>query len=160
MERIGDKFKRFLLRLFMLDIPSFSKLVIKRDVMDDIIQFAKNKHPEEFVAILEGSAADDVLTITGLYYQSFKSSERTAVMDTFLPPATRGIGSVHSHPSSNIRPSKADLRFFSKRGIVHFIIGYPYTENSIAAYDLDGNRLEFDVGEQHTIYRDSFQLDA
>ncbi len=159
MERIADRFKKFLLKLFMLETPSFSRIVVKKGVMEDIIQFARNKHPEEFIAILEGNVKDDVLTITGLYYQSFKSSERTAVMDTFLPPATRGIGSVHSHPSSNVRPSRADLRFFSKKGIVHFIIGYPYTENSMAAYDLDGNRLHFDIGDQHTIYRSSFSLE-
>ncbi len=145
MEKIGDSIKKAVLKFFMLDIPSFKKLVIKKEVIEDMMQFAKIKHPQEFIAIIDGKVKDNILTIDSIYYQSFVSSENSAVMNTFFPPATRGVGSVHSHPSSNTRPSRADLQFFGKRGIVHLIIGYPYEENSIAAYDLDGNRIDFEI---------------
>jgi proteasome lid subunit RPN8/RPN11 len=55
-----------------------------------------------------------------------------------------GVGTVHSHPTPDYRPSKADLALFAKKGIIHLIIRYPYTQGDIACYDNSGNRCEFE----------------
>ncbi|MCK4613823.1 MAG: hypothetical protein KAU14_03385, partial [Thermoplasmata archaeon] len=54
-------------------------------------------------------------------------------------------GSVHSHPSGAAVPSKADLSFFGKFPALNIIIAYPYTLDSWAAYDRNGNRVRVDV---------------
>ena len=133
--------KDFFMRFF--GISNFSKIVIEQPVVEDICEFAKNMHPKEFVALLEGKIMENTLRVSGLYYQPFVSGKHTASMRTSLST----YGSVHSHPSSNLRPSQADLRFFNKRGMIHLIIGFPYREQDIALYDFDGNALEFSIAE-------------
>jgi len=49
------------------------------------------------------------------------------------------IGSAHSHPTANNKPSAQDLRFFESFGLVHLIIKYPHkTIRDIAAYNRNG----------------------
>jgi len=121
----------------------FSSIVLERGACEDMTEFARTNHPKEFIALLDGKVKDNALHITGLLFQPFDASRHSTVMKAFLPPATAGVGSVHSHPSSSIRPSDADRRFFSKHGMVHFIIAYPYDKEHLACFDIDGNRLEF-----------------
>ena len=102
-------------------------------------------HPKEFVAVVEGKVENKELKITGLYYRTFTSSVNSASFSSFFGGQVNGIGTVHSHPSSNTRPSNADLLFFNKKGGVHFIIGYPYTGKNIAGYDYKGNEIVFRI---------------
>jgi proteasome lid subunit RPN8/RPN11 len=52
------------------------------------------------------------------------------------------VGSVHSHPSSNIKPSQQDLQFFSHTGDYNIIVGPPFDEKSWACYDVLGTRRD------------------
>jgi len=145
MENFSDKIKKALLKLFMLDTPKFSKLAISSGLADDISEFARGAHPKEFIALVNGKIKDSTLLLDTLYYQTYNATEQSAHIRAFLPSATRGLGSVHSHPSGSTRPSEADLRFYNKRGAVHLIIAYPYGKENIAAYDFNGNLLQFDI---------------
>jgi len=145
MEQFSEKLKKILLKFLMLDTPKFSKIILKKEVAENICEFAKQLHPKEFVAIIEGKVKDEQLRITDLYYQEFVSSYHSASFSNFLPSVASGIGTVHSHPSSNTKPSNADLFFFSKKGLIHFIIGFPYTEENIVCYDFNGNELVFSI---------------
>ena len=145
MERFSDKLKNFLFKLLMLETPKFSEIVMKKEVAQNICEFAKQLHPKEFVALIGGKIEDEQLRITDLYYQEFTSSYHSASFSSFLPSAVSGIGTVHSHPSSNTTPSDADLFFFSKKGLIHFIIGFPYAEKNIVCYDFNGNELLFSI---------------
>ena len=50
------------------------------------------------------------------------------------------VGTVHSHPSGNIRPSHVDLNYFFGRFLM--IVGYPFDgEGCIAVYDGEGERM-------------------
>ena len=118
---------------------------MKQDVLENICIFAKQNHPNEFVAIIGGKVREKKLIIDELFYQEFVSSKHSASFSSFLPNAAHGVGTVHSHPSSNRTPSNADLFFFSKKGGVHFIIGYPYAYDTISCYDVSGNELVFSV---------------
>jgi proteasome lid subunit RPN8/RPN11 len=67
-------------------------------------------------------------------------------MKIFMKPMVTGtIGSVHSHPGNSALPSNADYQFFSKNGLVHFIIAEPYTEDSMVAYDIVGQPIEYRI---------------
>jgi proteasome lid subunit RPN8/RPN11 len=88
--------------------------------------------------------------------------EKIVVNDVQIPPlATHGnnfstfplhmlpidfaiIGIAHSHPSGALQPSVTDLNKFYGR--IMLITAYPYqSQNDIAVFDREGNKLEFRV---------------
>ncbi len=149
MDNISTYFQKLLGKLLTSGQQSFSGIRIMPEVIDDITGFARGAYPREFVAALEGRVNKGTLVITGLLYHPFRASETSALPEAMIPmPMTSGsIGSVHSHPSGSAKPSRADLHFFSKKGIVHLIIKYPFRPGDIACYNLKGERCEFEIGE-------------
>ncbi len=124
----------------------FQEVQIDREVMEEILQIARESYPNEFVAMLQGKVAEGVLHIDGLLFLPGETSNQGAVMDVFMMPLIdEGIGSVHSHPGYNGSPSGADLHFFSKNGLFHLIVAKPYTEDSIFAYNSFGEPVGFNV---------------
>ena len=140
-------FKNFLEKLFSLDKLKFSKIAIKKDVVENICNFARANYPNEFISFLEGEVKDDVLSIYGLIYQPFGKSRRSSFASMNMPMLSHHVGSVHSHPSHNSFPSGTDLASFSKRGAVHIIISYPYNPEDIKCYDFNGNPVRFEIKE-------------
>ncbi len=120
------------------------KVYLKRTVLIKIISYAKDSYPNEFGAVLHGNEVIENLEI--LYNTQ---ANRNSVMFSKYDGAGTRIsvdGFVHSHPSGGAVPSQADLRSFSLF-ITNLIIGYPFNDNSIAAYDRVGNRLELEIVE-------------
>ena len=138
-------FKKFLEKLFSLDNLKFSRIVIKKEVIDNICYFARANYPNEFIALLEGDVKDRILFIHGLIYQPFSKSRHAASISVGMSAPSNYVGSVHSHPSRNSIPSGTDLASFNKRGAVHLIINYPYTPENIKGYDFNGNAVGFEV---------------
>ncbi|MDP3066130.1 MAG: Mov34/MPN/PAD-1 family protein [Methanobacteriaceae archaeon] len=123
---------------------NFQEVQLDAALIDEIIQIARESHPNEFVALLEGKVKDKILKIDGLVFLPGETSNQGAVMKTFMKPMVTGtVGSVHSHPGYNASPSPADLYFFSKNGLFHLIIAEPYDEYSIRAYDTRGREAEY-----------------
>jgi proteasome lid subunit RPN8/RPN11 len=141
---VWDKVKGFVEKAIWPQ-QKFSRVALDAGVLEDIIEFAKSNYPNEFLAILSGEISQDTLTINGLLYQHFFASRSSALTRLNLPMLSGAVGSVHSHPSSSTRPSRADLQFFAKTGVVHFIIGAPYREQDMACYDFEGNTRDFSV---------------
>lgn len=128
------------------DKRNFQEVQIDENIIEEIINIAKESHPNEFAALLEGKIKDHVLKIQGLIFLPGESSNQGAVIQTFMKPLVTGtVGSVHSHPSYNPIPSHADLYFFSKNGVFHLIIAKPYDKYSIRAYDTMGAEIRFKI---------------
>lgn len=124
----------------------FEEVHVDGEVIDEIINIAKESHPNEFIALLEGKVNDKILKITGLIFLPTDTSHESAVMQVFMEPlSTNSIGSVHSHPGPSANPSNADLHFFSKKGLFHMIIAEPYTRDSIRTYDSWGNTIGYKI---------------
>ncbi len=138
---------RFFIKLFSLDKYEYNKIQIKKQVVTKIMLFARGSYPKEFIAILKGEVKDKVVIIDDVMYQQYSSSVVSTSMRMNLPVSSGSVGTVHSHPSHNSRPSQADLQSFSKRGLVHFIINFPYRVNDLRAYNSQGDVLEFDIVE-------------
>jgi len=136
---------RWLRRLFELDRYEFEKVIIDREVVDNIIELAKQTYPKEFIAFLEGKSRKGMMRIYGLLYQEYEASTNATTARIDLPLTSDAVGSVHSHPGPSNQPSNTDLRFFSKHGVVHLIIRYPYLAENVAAYDLHGRRISFEI---------------
>ncbi len=124
----------------------FHEIILNRDVVEEIIQIARQSHPLEFMAMLEGKISKGILRIDGLVFLPGETSNQGAVINLFMMPITTGtVGSVHSHPIPSAMPSSADLDFFAKNGMFHLIIAEPYIEESMVGYDSFGNIINYRI---------------
>jgi proteasome lid subunit RPN8/RPN11 len=139
-----DSFKNLVIKgiehLFDLDKHYFKEIIIYDTVVDDIIDFAKANYPKEFVAFFHGILKEGKLIIDGLEYSEFRSNESSAT-PIFHFADKSFYGSVHSHPGGSNRPSRADLQFFHKIGIVNAIICTPYAKETLRFYNHQGEEI-------------------
>jgi proteasome lid subunit RPN8/RPN11 len=131
-------------RLFDLDKFRFESIYIEQDVIEDIILLAKENYPKEFLAFLDGKIKDKKLIITGLLYQEYYASDRSAA-PIFHFPDKSFYGSIHSHPGNSNRPSNADRQFFRKIGVINAIICMPYNLESIRFYNHEGEEINVKI---------------
>lgn len=107
---------------------------------------ARNVYPKEFIAFLgstqKNSVIDELVMLPSTFGEGFSSIR----MD-LLPIDKSIVGSVHSHPSPNAFPSRADKSFFPKTGEIHLIIAYPFNISSIAAFNAKGKPVRVEVVE-------------
>lgn len=115
---------------------------IARDTLQFILEASRSSVPHEFAAML--SATGDVITDVVLV-PGTESGEESAVMQLFMLPNISTIGTVHSHPSGNRRPSTDDLELFDRKGRYHIIVGAPYGESSWTCYDNKGEPVRLEV---------------
>lgn len=115
---------------------------IAKDALDFILEASKSSMPEEFAGLLQSE--DEIITNV-LILPGTESSRMSALIRLYMLPNMQVSGSAHSHPSSNIRPSKEDIAFFSRTGDYHIIVGPPFDKSSWACYDSQGQRRELPV---------------
>jgi len=135
----------WLKKLFELEKYDFERVIFTKEVIEAIIELARMTSPNEFIAFLQGKVRKRTLRIHGLAYQEYFANENSTLAKINFPLTSSIVGSVHSHPGPSNKPSRADLHFFSKRGMVHLIIKKPYTEKDIQAYDAKGNKIMFEI---------------
>ena len=115
---------------------------IARDTLNFILEVCKSSYPKEFAGMLSatGDVITDVVVVPGT-----ESTDESAVMQLFMLPNIRTVGSVHSHPTGNTRPSAADLELFESKGSVHIIVGAPYTITTWTSYDKEGKPVKLEI---------------
>ena len=116
---------------------------IARKTLRMILEASKDMYPREFGAILraEEGVITELLLIPGTV-----SGNRHAIFQLhMMPPDFSVVGTVHSHPSGDTRPSDEDLHLFSKFGGIHLIVGDPFDEGSWAAWTYSGDRISLRV---------------
>jgi proteasome lid subunit RPN8/RPN11 len=122
------------------------QIVISRSAVDGIISYSKSLHPNEAILILQGKTTREQIIVESLVIPPFASTGPyySGFSNYYLPFDNSYIGSAHSHPGGSNRPSLEDLNrgFY---GAVSIIISYPYDEQTIAAYDRNGNELEITI---------------
>lgn len=115
---------------------------IARDTLNFILEASRSSMPAEFAGLLQ--VDDDIITEV-LILPGTESSRMSALIRLYMLPNMQVAGSAHSHPSSDIRPSKPDILFFSRTGDYHIIAGPPFDEYSWACYDAAGERRELEI---------------
>jgi proteasome lid subunit RPN8/RPN11 len=122
------------------------KWKIERDCLDLILECAKSNYPKEFGGLLRVDASSKNTIIEVILLPGTISGDSHAIFQLHMRPIDFSIvGTVHSHPSPNARPSKADLQLFSKYGKIHIIVASPFNESSWRAYDYSGNEIEAEI---------------
>jgi len=144
--KINKKLDNLLEHIFGANKNAFSEVQIDKEVVEEILQIAREAYPNEFVALLQGKIREGILKVDGLIFLPGNTSDEGAVMQIFMLPLISGaVGSVHSHPGYNASPSTTDLQFFAKNGFFHLIIAEPYDLESIRAYNALGELVDFRV---------------
>ncbi|NLI61911.1 MAG: metal-dependent protease of the PAD1/JAB1 superfamily [Methanosarcinaceae archaeon] len=115
--------------------------VIASDTLEFILEVCKKSDPYEFGALLESSG--NVITNV-IYLPGTDATEESVRFSLHMMPNMKSAGTIHSHPSGALRPSKQDLIFF-KNGEVNIIVGQPYSVNSWKAFDRYGNPIDLKV---------------
>ncbi len=116
---------------------------IARDTLKFILAVSRDSHPYEFAGLLR--AREGIITEV-LILPGTESSNVSAILRLeMMPLDTSAIGTVHSHSSSNLKPSRADLELFAKRGSCHIIACYPYRETNWRCYDSLGRQRDLKV---------------
>jgi len=116
------------------------EVIITRDALEFMLHAARSTYPEEFAGLLrkdrKGRISEVLVVPQTIYGENYSS------INLYNLPYTAGhCGSVHSHPTRDARPSRRDLEFFKATGEIHIIIAYPFTAQSIRAYDSIGRGL-------------------
>jgi proteasome lid subunit RPN8/RPN11 len=117
---------------------------VKKRALLSALQGARETHPNEFIAFFSSDGGQELvdLIIPPLAQSNGCSA---SYVPWFLPVASGGEASFHSHPSHSNKPSKADLLQFGKSRKWHFIACYPYRVGDVAAYDSEGKRVPFTI---------------
>jgi proteasome lid subunit RPN8/RPN11 len=116
---------------------------ISGDLLDMLLCLGRERHPYEFVAILQ--ERDGIIQDLNLVPGTISGETSASFFVDMLPLDTHQAGSAHSHPNGNLNPSSADLNFFPSTGRYHFIIGYPYGERDWRCYTAGGNPYQIEV---------------
>jgi proteasome lid subunit RPN8/RPN11 len=121
------------------------KVLLEKTVLDSIVTFCKMKHPNEGILILKGKSRKGEIKIDGLAIPPFNFTGPTfaGFPHSFLPFDNTYIGIVHSHPAGSAKPSVTDLNNFF--GLVSLIIKSPYDDDSIFAWDSNGNTIPLTI---------------
>lgn len=121
------------------------KVLLKKEVLDSILSFCQMKHPNEGILILKGKSKNGEIKIDGLVIPPFSETGPTfaGFPHSFLPFDMSYVGVIHSHPSGSAEPSVTDLHNFF--GLVSMIVKSPYDDDSIFAWDSNGNAIPLSI---------------
>jgi proteasome lid subunit RPN8/RPN11 len=118
-------------------------VLISRAALEFTLGVSRELYPREFMGLLRGKGdrIKEVLVLPG----SVWGEDFSEVYGIHIPMDKSIIGSVHSHPTKDNRPSKTDIREFGRSGRIHLIVAYPYGDiGDIACYDSGGRRLDIE----------------
>lgn len=133
---MNSLWQRFIERLF----PPVRDYRFSRSARRTMQAMARQTYPKEAFGVLRGDHEGGVLTVREVSFQPFVNTRSSAdvIIDGFA--VSDLVGTFHSHPGPDDRPSRADLRLFGEHPGLHCIVGYPY--NRAAVYNHKGTFLE------------------
>jgi len=119
---------------------------IPRNLLDTILEGAKQLYPRESFLLLRGKKSKGVISVSNLIVAPFAvhGNGFASFSPHMLPMDFSIVGTVHSHPSGNTKPSDVDLNHMFGRIVM--IVGYPFDgERCVAVYASNGEKLVLQV---------------
>ena len=117
------------------------RILVKKKLLESMINLAKGRHPNESILLLRGTINDDDIQIEELILPPYSGGGKMfSQFPLYMLPIDFSIvGSAHSHPSGNFRPSSVDLNKFYSR--VMIIMPYPYKIKQVSAFNAKGKKI-------------------
>jgi len=117
------------------------EVLVERCLLEEMLAFAKERHPKEAVMLLRGSVNREAITITDYLFPPFATTNSISASYPIhmLPIDFSIVGSGHSHPSGSLEQSTQDLH--SIYGRISLLMAYPYGLGDVAAYNKQAERL-------------------
>jgi len=122
---------------------------ISRELLETILEGAKQLYPRESFLLLRGRKSKDIIYVTDLIVAPFAVHGKgfAGFSSYMLPMDFSIVGTVHSHPSGNTMASHVDLNHMFGR--IAMIVGYPFEgELNVAVYDSNGEKLSLTVADK------------
>lgn len=121
------------------------ELSIKKDILSEMLKLAKETHPNEIILLIRGNRTQDTYNVTEYAFPPFGAGGKgfAGFPSRMLPIDFSILGTAHSHPSGNLKPSVRDLH--SYYGRIMMIMARPYTENHVAVYSKKGEKTQLKV---------------
>lgn len=116
------------------------------ELLNSIFEGAKRLYPKETFLLLRGKKSKNAIRVTDLVVPPLAVYGYGFANLPFhmLPMDFSVVGTVHSHPSGNIRPSSVDLNHFFGR--VLMIVGFPFASaQNVAVYGSKGEKLQLQI---------------
>jgi len=123
-----------------------TKVTLKREIFEMILEGARRLHPKETIVLLRGKTDKNTINVLEVLIPPLASYGRgfSAFPSHMLPMDFSIIGTAHSHPSGNLKPSVEDLNH--SMGKIILIVAFPYKEKENAAvYNRKGEKLTLEV---------------
>ncbi|MEM0117791.1 MAG: hypothetical protein QXV32_05035 [Conexivisphaerales archaeon] len=124
-------------------------LFLTRQLVDSILSYSKEKHPDEMLLLLRGKKkGKDIILYQAVFPPFTYSNWHSATYNPLhLPIDFTIMATAHSHPSGVKLPSHADL--LHPYGRYMLISGFPYEgPEDIAAFDSKGNSMNWSVTDE------------
>jgi len=121
-------------------------VLISKELLQGILEGAKLLYPRETILLLRGKKKKDLIDIFELIVPPLATyGEGFANIPLHMLPIDFSlVGTVHSHPSGNLTPSRADLNHFL--GSILMIVGFPFVDDrNVAVYNRNGENLTLKV---------------
>lgn len=114
---------------------------ISWEALGVILENAKVLHPREAILLLRGEVDREAILISEVLVPPMARYGRgfASFQVHMMPIDFSIIGTAHSHPSGNLRPSIEDLN--RSLGRIIMIVAFPYLgEGNVAVYNRAGKR--------------------
>ena len=138
------------------------RIKIKENVINLLIELSKDFYPKQYVCKLL-KTGEIISEISILSYLKKNIPELKPVPWTIVSAFSYGpyldqfavspdiifepdfIGFAISHIDDSLIPTENDKQLFAYRGDVHIIIAHPFNNQSWAAYDNNGDKIDFEI---------------
>jgi len=119
-----------------------TKVTMSKELLQMILESARRLHPKETILLLRGKAGKNTINISEVLIPPLATYGKgfSAFPGHMLPIDFSIIGTAHSHPTGNLKPSAEDQNHLM--GKIMLIVAYPYQGRENAAiYNREGQRL-------------------
>jgi proteasome lid subunit RPN8/RPN11 len=117
------------------------EIVVERGLLEEMLSFARERHPKEAILLLRGKVAKDVITLTDYLFPPYATTDSVSASYPIhmLPIDFSIVGTLHSHPSGSLNLSAQDINHMYGR--VSLLTAFPYRMGDVAAYNKQAERL-------------------
>jgi proteasome lid subunit RPN8/RPN11 len=123
-----------------------AKVVIKKELLDVILEGAQRLYPKEYILLLRGKMSREDVTISDVLIPPLATYGKgfSGFPTSMLPMDFSIIGVAHSHPSGSLEPSVQDRNL--PMGRIMLIAAFPYRgRENVAVYSRKEGRLSLEV---------------